>query len=131
MKKNNNIDGLFPLINWVLKKTQLINADQTFPTPYMLNRWLSMADKSAAVIINNTFNYWNNKNLLFNDTLEMSKFLKVILPTVKSKFSYIKKGPQNKNEETNEEFESRARECSQREIKNNKALLALLQPHNK
>lgn len=129
--KKNNFDGLFPLINWVLKKTQSINTDQTFPTPYMLNRWLSMSDKNAAVIINNTFNYWNNKNMLFNDILEMSKFLKIILPTVKSKFSYIKKSSQNKNEETNEEFESRARECSQREIKNNKALLALLQTPNK
>lgn len=129
--KKNNLDGLFPLINWVLKKTQSINTDQTFPTPYMLNRWLSMSDKSAAIVINNTFNYWNNKNPLFNDTLEMSKFLKIILPTVKSKFSYIKKSSQNKNEETNEEFESKARECSQREIKNNKALLALLQTPNK
>ena len=129
--KKNNLDGLFPLINWILKKTQSINTDQTFPTPYMLNRWLSMSDKNAAVIINNTFNYWNNKNILFNDTLEMSKFLKIILPIVKSKFSYIKKSSQNKNEETNEEFESKARECSQREIKNNKALLALLQTSNK
>ena len=129
--KKNNLDGLFPLINWVLKKTQLVNTDLTFPTSYMLNRWLSMSDKSTAIIINNTFNYWNNKNILFNDIIEMSKFLKVILPTIKNKFSYIKKINPNKNEETNEEFESKAKECSQREIKNNKALLALLQTHNK
>lgn len=129
--KKNNLDGLFPLINWVLKKSQLVNTDLAFPTSYMLNRWLSMSDKSTAIIINNTFNYWNNKNILFNDTIEMSKFLKVILPTIKSKFSYIKKINPTKNEETNEEFESKAKECSQREIKNNKALLALLQTHNK
>lgn len=103
----------------------------TFPSSYLVNRWLSMSDKNAAIIINNTFNYWNNKNILFNDVLDMSKYLKVILPTIKNKFSYIKKTSSSKTEETSEEFESRARECSQREIKNNKALLALLQTHNK
>lgn len=129
--KKNNLDGLFPLINWILKKNQLIDTDLTFPPPYLVNRWLSMSDKNTAIIINNTFNYWNNKNILFNEILDMSKFLKIILPTIKNKFSYIKKTSQNKTEETNEEFESKARECSQREIKINKSLLALLQPHNK
>lgn len=129
--KKNNLDGLFPVINWVFKKTQTIDADLTFPSSYMVNRWLSMADKNTAIIINNTFNYWNNKNILFNEILEMSKFLRLILPTFKSKFSYIKKPSSNKSEEVEEEFESRARECSQREIKNNKSLLALLKHHNK
>jgi hypothetical protein len=131
MKRNNNIDGLFPLINWVLKKTQLINNDLNFPTSYLLNRWLSMSDKNSAIIINNTFNTWNNKNILFNNTLEMSKFLRIIMPTIKNKFSYIKKSTFIKNENDDVEFESKARECSQREIKYNKSLLDLLQSLNK
>jgi hypothetical protein len=129
--KKNNIDGLFPLINWVLKKTQLINTDLNFPSSYLTNRWLSMADKNSTIIINNTFNYWSNKNVLFNNTLDMSKFLRIVLPTVKNKFSYIKKTSQNKEENNDVEFESKARECSQREIKHNKSLLALLQTLNK
>ena len=55
MKKNNIIDGLFPLMNWVLKKTRLIDDNLNFPSSYILNRWLSMSDKNSAIIINNTF----------------------------------------------------------------------------
>lgn len=131
MKKNNNIDGLFPLINWVLKKSQLINEDLNFPSSYLMNRWLSMSDKNSAIIINNTFNTWNNKNVLFNNTFEMSKFLRIVLPTIKNKFSYIKKTTSIKNENDDVKFESIARECSQREIKYNKSLLDLLQTLNK
>jgi hypothetical protein len=131
MKKNNIIDGLFPLMNWVLKKTRLIDDNLNFPSSYILNRWLSMSDKNSAIIINNTFNYWSNKNVLFNNSYDMSKFLRVVLPTIKNKFSYIKKTSQNKSENDDVEFESKARECSEREIILNKSLLALLQTVNK
>ena len=131
MKKHNNSDDLFSLINWIYKKIQLIKEDLNPPSSFILNRWLSMGSKDSAIIINNTFNYWNNKNILFNNSLDMSKFLRIVMPTVKNKFFYIKKPILNKTENESKEMESKARECSRREIMINKSLLALLQTLNK
>ena len=122
--KKNNTDGLFPLLNWVHKKTQFIDSDKIFPTAYMLNRWISMGSKESCVIINETLNKWNNKSLIYQNVLDTAKFLRILIPNYKQKITYLKKESTNKSDKENLYLESLARECSQREIEENKTLLA-------
>jgi len=56
--------------------------------PYLLNRWLSMLDSSAALIVNETLNKYGRN---FN-SYDSYKFLLNVLPKYKfKKIEYIKK----------------------------------------
>lgn len=56
---------------------------------FMVNRWLSMVDSSAANIINNTLNRYHN---IFINKTDAFNFLKDVLPIYpKQRIYYIKK----------------------------------------
>lgn len=57
--------------------------------PYMLNRWLSMLDGSAATIVNETVNKWHQ---VFSNKQDYLKFMTQVMPQYrKQRIHYIKK----------------------------------------
>jgi hypothetical protein len=66
-------------------------------TPYMINRWLSFADRSKAVFVNETFNKFTN---IFDDKSENYKFYYYLIPRSKfTKINYVKKNKEDKEKE--------------------------------
>lgn len=106
-------DNIFPLLDWILKKKKNINFEDSLPSTFIINRWLSMVSIENCLIINQTVNRWYQNNLLYSDSVLMSKFLNVVLPKNSKRISYIKKKKIKKQE--NSELELN-RECSKREI---------------
>lgn len=110
MKKT---EDLFPVLNWILKKSKTINDNTKYPSTFILNRWLSMTTQFNALIVNQTINKWS---FLYVDSGFVSKFLRVLLEKHVSKISYLKK-KKNKNKPFDlEDNENIIRECSKREI---------------
>ena len=84
--------NIFDIIDGIAfsKKQNLLEQDIELKySPYMVNRWLSMLDPSAAKIINETLNKTYN---VFSQPLDSYKFLVNVLPKYKrQKIQYIKK----------------------------------------
>jgi hypothetical protein len=117
-------DNIFDYIKDVLftKKKKYINYsnEQLQFSPYMLQRWCSMADKRTSIILNNTTNKW----LIYTqDKQYVYKLLSCILPKIQQKkIAYLKK--QNKSDKK-EDISNICKnlECSEREY--NEALKIL------
>jgi hypothetical protein len=115
MVKKNIIDGLFPLLDWILKKKGKLPTDVNLPGTFIINRWLSMADSSSAQIINATTNRWINKTELTKENILLYKFYYSVLPKSFKKIFYIKKPTKEQQAEDLTGIAS-AMECSTREI---------------
>lgn len=115
MVKKNSIDGLFPLLDWILKKKGKIPANLTLPGIFLINRWLSMSEPSVAHIVNATSNRWIGRTELGKDNLAMSKFFYKVLPKSFKKISYIKKASKENHSENVLDIAT-AMECSTKEI---------------
>jgi hypothetical protein len=115
MVKKNYSDSLFVYLDWVLKK-KTVSSIEAPPTPFIINRWLSMADPSIAQIINVTSNRWITiKNGIASNSIDMGKMFRTILPKITKKTSYIKKSIKEKNTEDHINI-AKAMECSTKEI---------------
>lgn len=84
--------NIFDIINGVAfdKKADLLSQaeDEKTYAPYLVNRWLSMLDGSAARIVNETLNRFGQ---VFTPA-EQYKFLVNVLPRYKrQRINYIKK----------------------------------------
>lgn len=85
--------NIFDLISGVAfqKKPELLDniESEGAVQPFLLNRWLSMMDPSAAVIVNETVNKFHS---VFPDKNMYYKFLVHVLPHYKrQRINYIKK----------------------------------------
>ena len=118
-------DNFFDTLNFVFKKTNNHVKDYK-PSIFLLNRWITMANPLFSNIVNFTFNKWASKN----NQIQCEKFYRVILPTYKNRFSYIKKKENKKDVECSENVASLL-ECSQREINFFKQTLEELSDTNK
>lgn len=105
-------NNLFKILNWILKSE---NEKPEFSPyiGYLCNRWLSMASKPIAQIINATFNRWNT-----SDTNYYASSLRCLLPKYKKHIQYIKKPTQNEADAEDDSIEnfSQVMELSVREI---------------
>jgi len=109
-------DSLFILLDWILKKKSKGNGDLNSVSPFIINRWLSMADPNIAQMVNVTTNRWlMSKSDFISSNDFMGIFFKTILPKFNKKIVYIKSPPKTK---TNEDYLSLASafECSTKEI---------------
>lgn len=120
--------NIFDYIKDILfqKKKKFANAaeDQLNFSPFMLQRWCSMASKDATLIINETTNKWlmtgMHKQYFYKTLIE-------VLPKHKQKkVAYIKKATNSSKEEYDIASISNTAELSQREIKNSLKLLTKL-----
>lgn len=88
--------NVFDIIDGIAfsKKQNLLEQDiETKYSPYMVNRWLSMLDPSAAKIINETLNKTYN---VFNHPTDNYKFLVNVLPKYRrQRIQYIKKNTES------------------------------------
>ena len=98
VKKSFNND-LFGYLDWILKKRGAEPSEQSIPYPFLVNRWLSMADPLIALIVNATTNKWIVENGIATDGVMMGKFFRVILPKFTGKINYIKKAFKEKDHE--------------------------------
>jgi hypothetical protein len=126
MVKKNIIDGLFPLLDWILKKKGKVSTDLNLPGSFLINRWLSMADPAIAQIVNATCNRWINKTELAKDNLSVFKFFYNILPQTSKRISYIKKSTKEYNNEDVSDIAT-SMECSTKEIEYYNKTLAELE----
>lgn len=79
-------NSIFDVINWIFKtSTKQPNWENI--SPYIVNRWISMASNDFCNVINLTSNRW----LVKNQNIPYFKFYKQILPKHKRKITYIKK----------------------------------------
>lgn len=90
MQTENN---LFDIIDFCLKKKNIDIETHNFKSNYILNRWLSMSDKNIAKIVNSTANKW----LFKNNSINVLKFYRMILPKMDRDIRYIKKSTNIKN----------------------------------
>jgi hypothetical protein len=81
MSKNN----IFEYLDWILKSSNK-EPETHLVSTYMCNRWLSMASKPIAQIVNATNNRWNSM-----DSKVTSKIYRCIIPKYAKKIEYIKK----------------------------------------
>jgi hypothetical protein len=121
-----NTEDLFPVINWILKKTNKLNNNIKYPSTFLLNRWLSMSTKSNAKVINETLNKWSSISFLYTDSGFVCKFLKSLLEKYTFKISYFKKNKTKTKNIDIEDNENILRECSKREIFSEKKFIAEL-----
>jgi hypothetical protein len=96
MQTENN---LFDIIDFCLKKKNLDIETHNFKANYILNRWLSMSDKNIAKIVNSTVNKW----LFKNNSINVLKFYRMILPKIDRDIRYIKKATNIKNNQEDHE----------------------------
>lgn len=119
-------NNLFKVINWILKSE---NEKPEIPLyiGYLCNRWLSMASKPIAQIVNMTFNRWNT-----SDTNYYASSLRCLLPKYKKHIKYIKKPTQVESENDDDSLEnfSQVMELSVREIEMYHKTLAELKLHS-
>ncbi len=115
MVKKSYDNSLFVYLDWVLKKSPRGNGDQTPVSPFIVNRWLSMADPTIAQIVNATTNRWLlTKSQNLSDYNFIGCFFRTVLPKVLKKTTYIKKAAKEKEEDyTNIAI---SMECSKKEI---------------
>jgi hypothetical protein len=129
---NKQIDGIFSLLDWILKKPK---SDYGFsgesPSTFMLMRWLSMSSKEDTRIINETVNRWHSNYVLYSDISIISKFLRIVLQKNTKRLFYIKKKTKKPNKKHEETQEHVYRECSKKEIINQKLLLEELKTFSK
>ena len=112
---NSQKEGLFPLLDWILKKNNNDSLKMNLPSTFIVKRWISMSSIDNSLIINETLNRWSKNYSFYSDIVSVSKFLRVILPKYNKKISYIKK--KNIKLQKNEESDDFSfRECSKREI---------------
>jgi hypothetical protein len=115
MVKKNYSSDLFSYLDWVLKKNRKDLDHENLPYPFIVNRWLSMADPSIAQIVNATTNRWITEDGLAKDSLSMAKFMRTILPKFIKKISYIKK-PTNEKDTIDCGNYAQSMQLSRREI---------------
>jgi len=108
-------EGLFPLLDWILKKESNLSLNMDLPSTFLVNRWLSMCSIENSLIINETLNRWSRNYSFYSDICSVSKFLRVVLPKNNKRISYIKKKKTKIQEKTASDDVS-CRECSKREI---------------
>jgi len=126
MVKKTYDDSLFLYLDWILKKKSRGNGDQSPISPFIANRWLSMADPTVAQMVNATTNRWLlTKKQSLSDTDFIGKFFRTILPKINKKITYIKKSAKEK---INEDYSNIAysMECSTKEIEMYEKTLAEL-----
>jgi hypothetical protein len=85
--------NIFDIINGIAfqKKSELLDNIEAEGAiqPFLVNRWLSMLDPSAAIIVNETVNKFHS---VFGDKASYYKFLVNVLPQYKrQRIQYIKK----------------------------------------
>jgi hypothetical protein len=116
--------SFFKTLMWILKQEkQKPEIPKYFG--FMANRWLSMATKSNAQIVNLTTNRWNYHSILDEGTL--AKFYHAVIPKYGKKIEYIKK-TSKETEETDENVEYLASmmEISKKELESYNDTLAQL-----
>jgi hypothetical protein len=115
MVKKNYSSDLFSYLDWILKKNRKDLDHENLPYPFIVNRWLSMADPNIAQIVNATTNRWINVDGIAKDSLSLAKFMRTILPKSLKRVLYIKKPISEKD---NVDFSNYAKsmQLSKREI---------------
>jgi hypothetical protein len=108
---------IFDIINWILKKPKKPIESSESVSTYLLNRWLSMSGQQNSIIINETINKWYYPNSIYNNSLMVSKFFRVILPKSTHKINYLKKNKIKKEKIKDQQcFDYIEREISKREF---------------
>jgi hypothetical protein len=130
---NKQLDGIFGMLDWILKKPNLdYDFNNEMPSTFMLMRWLSMSSKESSKIINETVNRWHSNPKLYSDISIISKFLRIILQKNTKRLFYLKKKTKKKTIKGDEDTQEHLyRECSKKEIINQKRLLEELQLSSK
>ena len=130
---NKPLDGIFGTLDWILKKSNLdYDFNNEMPSTFMLMRWLSMSSKENSKIINETVNRWHSNPKLYSDTSIISKFLRIILQKNTKRIFYLKKKTMKKTNKGDEDIQEHLyRECSKKEIIDQKLLLEELQLSSK
>lgn len=126
MAKKTYDDSLFVYLDWILKKKSKGNGDQSPLSPFIVNRWLSMADPMIAQMVNATTNRWLlTKSQNLSDINFIGSFFRTILPKISKKITYIKK---SSKEKANDDYSNLAfsMECSVKEIEMYEKTLAEL-----
>jgi|GEM_PF-1909365 len=126
MTKKTYDDSLFVYLDWILKKKFKGNGDQSPVSPFIVNRWLSMADPTIAQMVNATTNRWLlTKNQNLSDPNFIGSFFRTILPKITKKITYIKKSAKEKS---NDDYSNLAfsMQCSVKEIEMYEKTLAEL-----
>lgn len=113
-------EGLFPFLDFVLKNKNILDSSLEVPSSFMINRWLSMSSIDNSKIINETTNKWNKNYSMSKDIDLLSKFYRTVLIKNSKRLSYLNKSKKNKILKTEESFEHIHKECSKREIINQK-----------
>ena len=108
-------DDLFPYLNWLIKKNN-IQPLSSPPSSFIINRWLSMIDKSYAQIVNVTINRWLKNTTLNKEPECVGYFYRTILPKINKKFSYIKKPTKDSSEQEEITNYASSMEISQKEL---------------
>jgi hypothetical protein len=91
-------NNFFPYLEWITKATN--NKPEFIKNiGYIANRWLSMASKPIAQIVNSTSNRWN-----IQDEEVLAKFHHAVIPKYAKNINYIKK-PSKEDEEIDENFD--------------------------
>ena len=78
-------NNIFKFLNWILKIDKN-KPDEFGNSIFMVNRWLSMASKPIAKIVNSTTNRWN-----FQDQNVNLSILHSLVPKYGKRIEYIKK----------------------------------------
>ena len=106
--------SFFKTLLWIIKQEKEKPEIPRF-FGFMANRWLSMATKSNAQIVNLTTNRWNYHSILDEETL--AKFYHAIIPKHSKKIEYIKKTAKEAEEtDENIEYLSSVLEISKKEL---------------
>jgi hypothetical protein len=106
--------NFFKTLMWILKQEK---EKPEIPKyfGFMLNRWLSMATKSNAQIVNLTTNRWNYHSVLEDEIL--AKIYHAIIPKHSKKIEYLKKISKEDEEiDENIEYLSSIMEISKKEL---------------
>lgn len=119
-------NNFFPFLDWILKVRK---NPPIFPENihFIANRWLSMASKPIAQIVNSTTNRWKMDDIEF-----YSKFHRAVLPKHGKRIEYIKKiSREEETEDENLENLASSLEISKRELEMMNSTLAELRVTNK
>ena len=123
------MDNIFEFLNWIFRKKGALPIDENKIAPFMLNRWVSMANTESAKIVNFTLNRWNSINTK-EGIIDDSKFLRCVLPKFTSKIPYIKKPSKTIDDNNEDDRTSASMELSKRELEIYKKTLNELQLNN-
>ena len=108
MKNKDN--SLFDYLNYILKSSDT-DPKEVKVSPYLINRWITMANPVFSIIANTTINRWGMVLKDFNT----KSFYRTILPKCNRNISYIKKEAEEKDIKVDDNLAT-IMECSQREI---------------